>query len=75
MVITYALFMPFFLIDQLATFVSSGVGDVLSGLSVALTKYGFTQGQIDTHGLVLNGSLIFLFLFLSTQVLDSTRWR
>ena len=75
LVITYALFMPFFLIDQLATFVSSGVGDVLSGLSVALTKYGFTQGQIDTHGLVLNGSLIFLFLFLSTQVLDSTRWR
>ena len=74
-VITYALFMPFFLIDQLATLVGSGVGDVLSGLSVALTKYGFTQGQIDTHGLILNGSLIFLFLFLSTQVLDSTRWR
>ncbi len=75
LVITYALFLPFFLIDQLATMVSSGVGDVLSGLSVALTKYGFTQGQIDTHGLILNGSLIFLFLFLSTQVLDSTRWR
>jgi len=75
LVITYALFLPFFLIDELATFVGSEVGDVLAGLSVSLSKYQFTQGVIDTHDLVLNGSLIFLFLFLSAQVLDSSRWR
>ena len=75
LVITYALFLPFFLIDQLATFFSSSAGDVLAGLSVSRSKYQFSQGLIDTHDLVLNGSLIFLFLFLSAQVLDSSRWR
>jgi ABC-2 type transport system permease protein len=51
------------------------LGYVLAGLSVRLSKYQFTQGLVDTHDLILNGSLIFLFLFLSTQVLDSSRWR
>jgi ABC-2 type transport system permease protein len=75
LVLTYALFLPFFLIGEIATFFGSGVGDVLAGLSVRLSKYQFTQGLVDTHDLILNGSLIFLFLFLSTQVLDSSRWR
>jgi hypothetical protein len=74
-VITYAVFLPFFMIDQVVMLVGTGMGDILSGLSVAVAKEAFTQGLVDTHGLVLHGLLVFLFLYLSAQILDSNRWR
>lgn len=75
LVITYAVFLPFFLVDEVVTLVGTGMGDILSGLSVAVAKEAFTQGLLDTHGLVLHGLLVFLFLYLSAQLLDSNRWR
>jgi len=74
-VATYGMFLPFFVIDQLVPFVGEAVGDVLAGLSVGRSAGQMISGVIDTHDLVLHGGLIFLFLFLSVQVLDSARWR
>lgn len=74
-VVTYALFMPFFIVDVLVKYAGSRLGDILAGLSVSVGFASMVQGLLDTHDLVLHGALIFLFLFLSTQVLDSGRWR
>jgi len=75
LVITYAVFLPFFMIDEVVTLVGTGMGDVLAGLSVAVAKEGFTQGLVDTHGLILHVLLVVLFLYLAAQILDSNRWR
>jgi ABC-2 type transport system permease protein len=75
LVITYAIFLPFFLIDRLIPLVGSAMGDVFAGLSISVAKRGLTLGMVDTHGLVLHVSLIALFLYLSAQVLDSNRWK
>jgi len=51
------------------------MGDILAGLSVAVAKEDFTRGLVDTHGLMLHGLLVVLFLYLAAQILDSNRWR
>ena len=74
-VTTYAIFMPFFVLDRLVRLVGSQLGDVLAGLSVSVGLFSMSQGLVDSHDLVLHCALVFLFLFLSVQVLDSSRWR
>jgi ABC-2 type transport system permease protein len=74
-VITYAIFMPLMLVDLLLNFVGTQTADILAGVSVMVARRGLTHGVIDTHTLVLHACLIFLFLFLSVQVLESNRWR
>lgn len=73
-VLTYALFLPLFFVELLVSFVPTALGDLLAGMSVGLAAQTMARGLIDTHYLLLFGTLIFVFLFLSVQVLDSNRW-
>jgi ABC-2 type transport system permease protein len=74
-VLTYAILMPLLLVDALINLVGLGLGDVLSGLSIGVGLRVLARGIVDSHYLILFSLLTGLFLFLSAQVLDSSRWR
>lgn len=74
-----AFFLPFvladFLIQWIVPLAGPAAGDVVAAFSVNLGLSRLALGILDTHYLVLFVSLIFLYLFLGAQVLDSARWR
>ena len=75
LLLTYALYLPLWLIDSLVGFMGGALDDILDGLAVGKGVRGLGQGLIDTHFFVLPAFLVFVFLFLCVQVLDSNRWR
>jgi len=75
LLITWAIFLPMYLFELLVGFVGSPWDDLLRSLTVGNALRSFAQGLVDTHYLVLDGALIFGFLFLCAQVIDSNRWR
>ncbi len=75
LLLTYALYLPLWLIDSLVGFMGGALDDILDGLAVGKGVRGLGQGLIDTHYFVLPVFLVFVFLFLCVQVLDSNRWR
>lgn len=75
LLLTYAVWLPFYAVEMVIAHVPVGVAEVLAGFGVSVSLAKMVQGVVDTHFFILNGSLIFLFLFLSVQVLDSSRWR
>lgn len=75
LVLTYLMILPLYILERLVGFLGSPLDEIL--LAVAL-PFGLTtaaRGLIDSHFLLLGAAFVFLFLFLSGQVLDSTRWR
>jgi ABC-2 type transport system permease protein len=75
LILTYVLWLPFWLVELAVGYVGGTVGDVIAAVSVGIGLRGMSQGLVDTHFIVLDLALISLFLFLCVQVLDSSRWR
>jgi len=75
LVVTYAIFLPLWAIEVLVGFVGGGLDDILASTSVNFGLRLMGLGLVNSHYLVLTVALVFTFLFLSVQVLDSTRWR
>ena len=75
LVVTYAIFLPLWAIEVLVGFVGRGLDDILASTSVNFGLRLMGLGLVNSHYLVLTVALVFTFLFLSVQVLDSTRWR
>ena len=74
-VLTFGVFLILWVIDFGARNTSSGIGAVVSYLSVVKHYDDFTRGIVDTSSLIYYGSFIFLFLFLTVRSVDSMRWR
>lgn len=72
---TYAIFLPLWLLELVVGFSGKTLDDIFAAIAVGRGIRWFARGVIDTHFLVLDGALIFLFLFLCAQVIDSSRWR
>ena len=74
---TWAIFLPLWLVPDLLVGLSGGalLDDLLAGVAIGYGMRLFSLGLVDTHYLVLDLSLVFLFLFLCAQVIDSNRWR
>lgn len=72
---TYAMVLPFFLVEFLVGLAGQPFDDVLAGLAVGVGRRAFSRGVVDSHYAFLHGALIFSFLFLSVRVIDSHRWR
>jgi ABC-2 type transport system permease protein len=73
-VLTFAAFLMVWVID-IGRNAEGTAGTVLQYLSVIHHYDDFTQGIIDTSGLIYYGSFIFLFIFLTVRSVDSMRWR
>jgi len=75
LLLTFAIFLPFWMVELLVGFVGGAADDILAALSLNHGLQMMGRGLVNSHYLVLFAVLIAGFLFLCVQVLDSNRWR
>jgi ABC-2 type transport system permease protein len=75
LVLTYLMLLPMYILERLVGFLGSPLDEILAAVALPFGLSSAALGSMDSHFLVLGAGLVFLFLFLSGQVLDSTRWR
>jgi ABC-2 type transport system permease protein len=73
--LTFGSFLLLWAIDFGSRGAAGPVGLVVAYLSVINHYEDFTQGIIDTSGLIYYASFIVLFIFLTVRSVDSMRWR
>ena len=73
--ITFAVFLMFWVINWIATFTGPTTQAVLNYLSITEHLNDFARGVIDTKHLVYYVSFIAFSLFLTVRAVDSERWR
>ena len=73
--ITFAVFLMFWVINWIATFTGPTTQSVLNYLSITEHLNDFTRGVLDTKHLVYYLSFIAFSLFLTVRAVDSERWR
>jgi ABC-2 type transport system permease protein len=73
--LTFGVGLFFLIIGWVTPFVSPGMAKVVSQLSILEHLDNFTKGIIDTNDIVYYCNFTLFFLFLSSRVLESNRWR
>jgi ABC-2 type transport system permease protein len=73
--VTFAVFLMFWVINWIATFMGPTPQAVLNYLSITEHLNDFARGVIDTKHLVYYLSFIAFSLFLTVRAVDSERWR
>jgi len=73
--VTFAVFLMFWVINWMASFSSPTTQAVLTHLSITEHLNDFTKGVLDTKHLVYYLSFIGFGLFLTVRSVDSERWR
>ncbi len=73
--VTFAVFLLFWVINWIASFTGPTMQIVLNYLSITEHLHDFARGVIDTKHLVYYVSFIVFSLFLTVRAVDSERWR
>ncbi len=73
--VTFAVFLLFWIINWISTFTGPTMQSVLNYLSITGHLSDFARGVIDTKHLVYYVSFIAFSLFLTVRAVDSERWR
>jgi ABC-2 type transport system permease protein len=73
--ITFAVFLMFWVINWISSFTGPTMQTVLNYLSITEHLNDFTRGVVDTKHLVYYLSFIAFSLFLTVRSVDSERWR
>jgi ABC-2 type transport system permease protein len=73
--VTFAVFLLFWVVNWIATFTGPTTQAVLNYLSITEHLNDFARGVIDTKHLVYYMSFIGFSLFLTVRAVDSERWR
>jgi len=73
--VTFAVFLMFWVINWIATFMGPTSQAVLNYLSITEHLNDFARGVIDTKHVVYYMSFIAFSLFLTVRAVDSERWR
>jgi len=73
--VTFAVFLLFWVINWIASFTGPTMQAVLNYLSITEHLNDFARGVIDTKHLVYYVSFIAFSLFLTVRAVDSERWR
>src|SRR5687767_4576248 len=73
--VTFAVFLMFWIINWIAAFTGPTTQSVLNYLSITEHLNDFTRGVLDTKHLVYYVSFIAFSLFLTVRSVDSERWR
>jgi len=73
--ITFAVFLMFWVINWISSFTGPTMQSVLNYLSITEHLNDFTRGVLDTKHLVYYLSFIAFSLFLTVRSVDSERWR
>ena len=73
--ITFAVFLMFWVINWISSFTGPTMQNVLNYLSITEHLNDFARGVVDTKHLVYYVSFIAFSLFLTVRSVDSERWR
>jgi ABC-2 type transport system permease protein len=73
--VTFAVFLMFWVVNWIATFMDPTPQAVLNYLSITEHLNDFARGVLDTKHLVYYFSFIAFSLFLTVRAVDSERWR
>jgi ABC-2 type transport system permease protein len=73
--VTFAVFLMFWVINWMATFMGPTTQNVLNYVSIIEHLNDFTRGVLDTKHLIYYLSFIAFSLFLTVRSVDSERWR
>ncbi|OFW15240.1 MAG: ABC transporter [Acidobacteria bacterium RIFCSPLOWO2_12_FULL_67_14] len=73
--ITFAVFLLFWVINWISSFTSPTTQGILNYLSITEHLNDFTRGVLDTKHLIYYVSFIAFSLFLTIRSVDSERWR
>ncbi len=74
-IIAFVIIFFFFLLDKVIVFLPGFIANILEYLSTDYHFNNVARGVIDSRNLIYFFSLIFLFLFLTVQTLESRKWR
>jgi ABC-2 type transport system permease protein len=72
---TFGFGLLFLILGWITPFVSTTFGKVLNQLSILEHFNSFSKGIIDTNDVIYYLNFSAFFLFLSSRVLESNRWR
>ena len=73
--VTFAIFLMFWVINWISTFTGPITQNILNYLSITEHLNDFARGVVDTRHLVYYLSFIAFSLFLTVRAVDSERWR
>jgi ABC-2 type transport system permease protein len=74
-ILAFVIIFIFFILDKLIFFMPGFIANLLEFLSIDYHYLNISRGVIDTRNLIYYLSLMFLFLFLTVQVLESRKWK
>lgn len=74
-ILTFGFGLLFLIIGWVTPFVSPTLAKVVNQLSIIEHLDSFTKGVIDTNDIIYYFNFSIFFLFLSSRVLESNRWR
>ena len=74
-ILAFVIIFLFFMLDKLVFFMPGFLANVLEFLSIDYHYNNISRGVIDTRNLIYYMSMIFMFLFLTVQVLEGRKWK
>ena len=73
-IIAIAIVLIFFMMDKLLFFVPASMSGIIQYLSTDFHLSNMSRGVIDSRNLIYFGSVIGLFLSVTTRILESRKW-
>ncbi|RKX26290.1 MAG: ABC transporter [Candidatus Zixiibacteriota bacterium] len=74
-IVSFVIIFIFFIIDKVIIFFPGFIGNLLEFLSTDYHFNNVARGVIDTRNLIYYATMMFLFLFLAVQSLESRKWK
>ncbi len=74
-IISFVIIFIFFLLNSIVMFFPGFTASIIEYLSIDYHFNNIARGVIDTRDLIYYFSMMFLFLFLTVQVLESRKWK
>ncbi len=74
-ILSFAIVFVFFMLDKIIFFFPGFLASILEYISIDYHFNNISRGVIDSRDLIYYFSLMFLFLFLTVQTLESRKWK
>jgi len=74
-IVSFVIIFAFFIIDKVIFFFPGFIANLLEYLSIDYHFNSIARGVVDSRDLIYYVAMIFLFLFLTVQSLESRKWK
>ncbi len=74
-ILAFVIIFVFYILDKIIFFMPGFIANILEYLSIDFHFNNLARGVVDTRDVLYFISMMFFFLFLTTQVLESRKWQ